>query len=600
MGSWTGESYAHKLRSSLTLNRGRTGKTRVRVHDASLSVFLHDGYDWVRTRKVIEDEIKLVRRRLERIRQILASGQKADESMGRENQKTSSLLYNSVYIGLPERPDLTSDELIAAIDDELDDLNAETASQSSWQSFPDAPDRPRRTGSHRTRLRGKRLTRSKRAQVEISLSNIRADIDLFEPGEDITTRCECRVQTFEILDHIKTSTWKKFLGEMKIDGRRGVRESDADMIRLEVLAIRPTGAVDDELRVRVRANLLLRSPVRVPLQLPALRLRSIKEIISDNQAKMLPLRLHIDQDALDFMKRFFAFTVPPTETTIASLPPLARKARKPYFRESLMPPVSELSDPAEHVEIYPVQIKLDYKPKRVDFAALKEGRTIELMNFFHFEGAEMTLRHVTLSGVRIFCIAFRARADIQISGTTRLSNMLQDIWTPDVKANQLADVVSGVSPIRSLVNVGSGMADLILLPIEQYRKDGRLGRGVQRGTNSFVRGTAMEVMKLGARLATGTQVILEKAEGVLGGRFGENVTAEVPEGPIDSDLEEEEGTVEVLSRYANQPGNVAEGVKQGYRSLSRNVNSAAQTILAVPMEVYERPNETASRTRAAV
>lgn len=46
-----------------------------------------------------------------------------------------------------------------------------------------------------------------------------------------------------------------------------------------------------------------------------------------------------------------------------------------------------------------MEIKLDYKPKRVDFAALREGKTIELMNFFHFDGAEMTLRHITMSGV---------------------------------------------------------------------------------------------------------------------------------------------------------------------------------------------------------
>ena len=54
---------------------------------------------------------------------------------------------------------------------------------------------------------------------------------------------------------------------------------------------------------------------------------------------------------------------------------------------------------AEHVEVFPVDIKLDYKPRRVDYRALKEGRTIELMNFFHFDGAEMTLRHITLKGV---------------------------------------------------------------------------------------------------------------------------------------------------------------------------------------------------------
>jgi autophagy-related protein 2 len=31
--------------------------------------------------------------------------------------------------------------------------------------------------------------------------------------------------------------------------------------------------------------------------------------------------------------------------------------------------------------------------------ALKEGKTIELMNFFHFEGSDMVLRHATLTGV---------------------------------------------------------------------------------------------------------------------------------------------------------------------------------------------------------
>jgi autophagy-related protein 2 len=62
------------------------------------------------------------------------------------------------------------------------------------------------------------------------------------------------------------------------------------------------------------------------------------------------------------------------------------------------------ADSPEHVEIYPIELKLDYKPKRVDFAALREGKTMELMNFFHFDGAEMTLRHITLSGVYHFLV----------------------------------------------------------------------------------------------------------------------------------------------------------------------------------------------------
>lgn len=141
------------------------------------------------------------------------------------------------------------------------------------------------------------------------------------------------------------------------------------------------------------------------------------------------------------------------------------------------------------------------------------------------------------------------------------------------------------------------MADLILLPIEQYRKDGRVTRGLQRGSNSFVKSTAMEMMKLGARLATGTQVVLEKAEGVLGGSSGAGARVEaavVPpsvaggEDDVDVDVEID---AEVLSRYANQPATTREGLQEGYKAMSRNINSAAQTILAVPMEVYERSGD---------
>ncbi|KAK4687136.1 autophagy-related protein 2, partial [Tremellales sp. Uapishka_1] len=513
----------------------RVGKTRVRLQDCSLTVYLHDGYDWISSRKAIEDEIKAVRRRLEKIRQLLASGQKADESI----ERASSTLFNSVYIGLPrDRENLDPAALLAAIDDELEDFGDETVSNpSSWQSFPPnlerEAERQKRVLSKKTRLRGKKLTRSKKPQIEVALQSIRMDLDLYGEAEQIASRIHVTVGTAEILDHIKSSTWKKFLTEMKADSRGNVRETDADMVRIELVAVRPTlPSLEEEFRFR---------------------------------AKVLPLRLHVDQDALDFLKRFGSFRAPALDSGLVAVS--KKESREPFF---------------QHVEIFPVELKLDYKSKRVDFAALREGRTIELMNLFQFDGAEMTLRHVTLSGVGFLGSSDEVVADpTQVTGWATLGNTLNDIWTPDVKANQLADVISGVAPIRSIVNVGSGIADLILLPIEQYMKDGQVARGVQKGTNNFVKSTAMEMMKLGAKLATGTQVILEQAEGVLGGK----VVTEVEE--EESDDEADGG----VSRYANQPGDMKEGVQAAYNSLSKNVHSAAQTILAVPMEVYERSGE---------
>lgn len=182
---------------------------------------------------------------------------------------------------------------------------------------------------------------------------------------------------------------------------------------------------------------------------------------------------------------------------------------------------------------------------------------------------------------------------MQVTGWARLFDTLNVLWTPDVKANQLADIITSIAPIRSLVNVGSGVADLVLLPLEQYGKDRRIVRGVQRGATAFVKSTAIEAIKLGAGLATGTQVVLERAEAVLGGgrsdRFSTTLTGEALGGPA-HDLHsssDDEGD-EHVSRYAKQPADVKEGVSTAYKSLSKNFNSAAETILAVPMEVYEK------------
>lgn len=67
---------------------------------------------------------------------------------------------------------------------------------------------------------------------------------------------------------------------------------------------------------------------------------------------------------------------------------------------------------AEQAEVFPIDLKLDYKPRRVDYRALREGRTIELMNFFHFDGSEMTLRHLTLKGVGLFLPCAPARTNV--------------------------------------------------------------------------------------------------------------------------------------------------------------------------------------------
>uniref|UniRef100_A0A8H7Y1H7 Autophagy-related protein 2 n=1 Tax=Psilocybe cubensis TaxID=181762 RepID=A0A8H7Y1H7_PSICU len=508
----------------LTIPPENSGKPdfSLKILDSDFTLFLYDGYDWVQTRRTIEEEVKEMRKRLAKIRQLVANGQIQEPMM----EDTSALLYNSVHIGLEDDEDLLGEPsaLIAAIDEELKD-DMDTASQSSWQSL-----RPSNAGgksrARSLRIHGKKLTRAKTPSMEFCLAGVNAEFDQYQPEDPLVSRAFVTVKDLEILDHIKTSTWKKFLTELRSDSRGNIRETDSHMVRIELRTVRPvSGNSSEEARLR---------------------------------AKILPLRLYVDQDAVDFLKKFFSFKDP-----------------------HAVPSAESQSDDNEAyiqlAEIFPIDLKLDYKPRRVDYRALKEGRTIELMNFFHFDGAEMTLRHITLTGV---------------TGWPKLFEMLNDLWTPDVKATQLVEVISGVAPIRSMVNVGSGVADLILLPIAQYKKDGRIVRGMQKGATAFVKSTAVEAIRMGAKLATGTQVVLEQAEGVLGGQFDTSITAEplqVPTGDeFNYENEEEEVPSDLISKYAYQRTDLREGVQSAYKSLQRNLSSAAQTILAVPMEVYER------------
>lgn len=290
----------------------------------------------------------------------------------------------------------------------------------------------------------------------------------------------------------------------------GERETGASMIHIEVLNVKP---------------------------LPEL---AASEIVL--KATVLPLRLHVDQDALDFITRFFEFKDDSASTA-------APTGEVPFL---------------QRVEVNSVQVKLDFKPKRVDYAGLRSGHTTEFMNFLILDEADMVLRHTIIYG---------------ISGFDKLGKTLNDIWMPDIKRNQLPGILAGIAPVRSLVNVGGGFKDLVAIPIHEYKKDGRIVRSISKGAAAFAKTTGTELVKLGAKVAIGVQTVLQSAEELL----AEN------EGPSRIGLDDEDSDEEKkqISLYANQPVGVFQGLKGGYSGLQRDLVLARDAIIAVPGEAME-------------
>lgn len=476
---------------------------RVSVRDVHVIWNLFDGYDWEHTRDVITQAVQEVENKA--FERQARTGHGVYEEEIEDEETIGDLLFNSIYIGIPANRD--PQELARAINEGLHDNATETESVAAT-TVTASTNRTARPREHKPKRL--RLQRSRRHKITFELSGIDVDLLAYPPGFGETlSSMDVRVKSLDVFDHVPTSTWKKFA---TYDQDAGEREMGTSMVHLELLNVKPLpelGASEMVLRVTV-----------------------------------LPLRLHVDQDALDFITRFFEFKD-------EKVPVHASPSDVPFVQRA---------------EINNIPVKLDFKPKRVDYAGLRSGHTTEFMNFIVLDEARLVLRHVIIYGA---------------SGFDRLGKTLNATWTPDVRNNQLPGVIAGLAPVRSLVNIGSGFRDLVEIPLKEYQKDGRVLRSISKGAVAFARTTGTEMVKLGAKLAVGTQYALQGAEGLL---------AEQSQNPgsmpwDDEELDEEER--KQISLYADQPTGVIQGLRGGYRSLARDVNLARDAIIAVPGEVMQ-------------
>jgi hypothetical protein len=154
----------------------------------------------------------------------------------------------------------------------------------------------------------------------------------------------------------------------------------------------------------------------------------------------------------------------------------------------------------ERVEMNRITFRMDYKPKNLDLQQLSGGKYVELLHVFTLDDVELSLESIQLTGIK---------------GFKKLLAAIGQRWLPHVYNTQLPNVASGISGVRSLLNLSAGMADLILLPLDEYKREGKVVRGIQKGAKSFAKHAAAETVKLGSRFADGTLILLEKADDLL-------------------------------------------------------------------------------------
>ena len=227
----------------------------------------------------------------------------------------------------------------------------------------------------------------------------------------------------------------------------------------------------------------------------------------------------------------------------------------------------------ERVEVESIQVRLDFKPKRVDYKSLRSGRTTEFMNFVTLDKSDMVMRHCILYG---------------ISGFDKLGRALNDIWMPDIKKNQLPGVLAGMAPVRPVIDVLNGFKTLVTVPRQEIRRDGRYLRGLAKGLYAFGSGTGTEALKAGAKIATGVGAMIQGTETYVSGASSSKqreVNSKLDEFGDDSS---DDAEMDQYSAYANQPLNISQGMRSAAVSIQKDLRMANGALIAFPAAFVEK------------
>ena len=255
-------------------------------------------------------------------------------------------------------------------------------------------------------------------------------------------------------------------------------------------------------------------------------------------AALTALRCHFDAEVVKFLK------------TVAELNALC---------VSEQPGSSDSALYFQFFAVHPLQMKINYKPSTLDLRRLQQGDYLQLLNIFPLDGLELTLKEQRLGGIS--------------GGASALTDKLLEAWVQDIYANQIHKVVSGTAPFRGLSNIGSGLHDLLLIPMGDYRKSGGVLRELRKSGGSLLGTVTREALHASHKLTMLVANALQELVSEGGGRVRAGLARE-------------------------QPAGLKDGLGRAAEALAREGQAAFETVVAVPVKQYRRDG--ASGTLRAV
>jgi Autophagy-related protein C terminal domain len=399
--------------------------SRVLVRDLKLRCRFFDGYDWPR---YVKRQFHATARHYKFI---------IDDTMDRKKEGEAKTTGSDVNEKMPK---LAKDEkksrlmgaLLDCIPDDHDDR----------KTFENTPLPEERAVLIRDFAEERRLARRMNRFLQISLSGVRARVDVFsESTEHRLASClDLKVTDLFVAETISDLKPVKLVGEW-FNEVEHPRDTNDGLVMMKMVTWRPVERVTPE-----------------------------NEIANDEShavVHVLPLRCHIDQRALRFARAFFTSgeETPPLKwaTTLTDLPP-------PKFT---------------WFKVKACKMKVDYSPEKVDVEALRDGSIVELINLSPLTDMVIGLQAVELEDK----VGFGA-----------VIGELASSWVKDIVATQMYKFVTYSSVFQPFSSVGGGVADMVILPWDAIRNGEEVSKAFRSGVSSFGETLAFETLNTTAKL----------------------------------------------------------------------------------------------------